>query len=156
VFGPFSVLLRSPELLERTQQLGEFLRFRSVVPIRLRELAILFCGREWEQPYVWFVHEPIARKEGLTPEVIAALAEARQPPNLTDDEQVVYEFSRQLLRTRKVTDQTFQQVKARFGEDGVVELAALHGYFALLAMEMNVARTPLPPEATKPFRDVND
>jgi 4-carboxymuconolactone decarboxylase len=144
VFGPFMVMLRSPEVLTHAQRLGEYLRFRSLLPIELRELAILITGRHWEQPYVWYVHEPVARKHGISNDVICDIAAGHRPelPVLEQDE--VYDFCHELTTTKSVSNISYTRVLRRFGEQGVIELTAIVAYFGLLAMMMNVARTPLP------------
>src|SRR6188768_1688403 len=79
VFGPFTPLLRSPELLRLVSDLGEYLRYRNALPRQLSELAILLIARHWTQPYEWYVHEPDARAAGLGGDVIAAIAAGRRP-----------------------------------------------------------------------------
>jgi 4-carboxymuconolactone decarboxylase len=145
--GPFGVLLRSPELCQRTQLLGEYLRFDSVIPQRLRELAILATAYHWRQSYEWQTHAPIARGLGIGEECIAALAGGRQPPAPAADEAVVLSFCRQLHAAHAVDDATYAAARGLLGEAGVVELCGICGYYALLAMVLNVARTP-PPDGT--------
>jgi 4-carboxymuconolactone decarboxylase len=142
--GPFIPMLRSPELLDRTQHLGEYLRYRGVVPHKLRELAILVTARHWGASYEWYAHAPIARKAGLAPTLIEALAVDREPTGLEADEETVLRFCRELHQSHAVNDSVYARALALFGEDGVVELTALCGYYALLAMVLNVARTPTP------------
>src|SRR5262245_64005535 len=62
VRGPFVPLLRSPELADRVQKLGEYLRFNSSLPARLNEMAILINARFWESKYEWNAHKPFALK----------------------------------------------------------------------------------------------
>jgi 4-carboxymuconolactone decarboxylase len=151
IFGPFSVLLRSPELLTRVQMLGEHVRFTSELPKRIREFAILIAGREMQSPYEWYIHEPIALRSGVTRETADALAAQRRPPHMTHDEAITYQFVTELHKTHMVQDATYDAFKARFGESGVVELTALDSYFGLLAQELNVARTAAPENVQLPF-----
>jgi 4-carboxymuconolactone decarboxylase len=149
--GPFIALLRSPELFERTQRLGEYLRFQSIVPQRLRELAILSTARHWHQNYEWQAHAPIAERLGISRRLIDALATEAVPEGLESDEAIVLSFCAELYQNRAVSDTVYLQALSLLGEDGVVELCGICGYYALLAMVLNVARTGLPPGAPAPF-----
>jgi 4-carboxymuconolactone decarboxylase len=144
VFGPFVPLLRSPELLDRTQRLGEYLRYDSAIPQRLRELAILVTARHFDQAYEWHVHARAAASAGLSSAVISALAAARTPSQMQADEATVYEFCTQLNGTHRVSDAIYAQAVALLGEAGVIDLCGVCGYYGLLALVLNVARTPLP------------
>jgi 4-carboxymuconolactone decarboxylase len=150
LFGPFVALLRSPELLERTQRLGEYLRYDSALPARLRELAILTTARHFAQAYEWHVHAPAAAAAGLAAEVIEDLADGRTPRKLEDDEAEVYQFCHEVLTTHRVSDGCYAAVHARLGEQGLVDLVGVCGYYGLLALVMNVARTALPEGAQPP------
>lgn len=140
--GPFVPLLRSPELENRLQKVGEYLRFGAAIGRRNTEFIILITARSWSQQFEWGQHAPIAQKEGIKPETIAAISEGRRPSNMTDEEDMLYNFADELLRNKTVSDATFERVKAKFGEKGVIDLTALMGYYTTLAMIMNVAQTP--------------
>lgn len=145
LIAPFVPLLRSPELMGHVQRLGEYLRYRSAIGLRLSELAILVTARRWSQQVEWAIHAPIAAREGLAPEAIDAIARGEPPPGLRDDEQCVHDFSIELHRDQAVSDATWARAVELLGEHGVVDLMALNGYYALLAMVMNGARTAVPP-----------
>jgi 4-carboxymuconolactone decarboxylase len=149
--GPFIALLRSPDLCQRAQLLGEYLRFDSMVPHRLRELAILATARHWRQNFEWQTHAPIAQRAGLTPRLIEDLAAGREPAELAPDEAIVLAFCLELHVDRGVSDTTYAQAHGLLGEQGAVELCGLCGYYALLAMVLNVARTPAPDGSASPF-----
>jgi 4-carboxymuconolactone decarboxylase len=142
VRGPFIPLLRSPYLCDRTQKLGEYLRYRSIVPIKLRELAILATARHWQQTYEWQAHAKSAIDAGLSEQAIDTLALEWDGAGLAPDEQTVLTFCRELHRFRVVSDPTYKAAKTLLGESGVVELCGICGYYTMLAMVMNVARTP--------------
>ena len=144
VYGPFVPLLRSPELTRRLQKVGEYLRYEPQLPPKLREMVILLVAREWTQDFEWHVHAPLAAAEGLARDVIDAIAEGRLPAAPGDGEALVHDFFFELLRARTVSDATYARAVDAFGEQGVVDLVALIGYYTTLAMIMNVARTPLP------------
>ena len=149
--GPWAVLLRSPELVNRARPLSDHLRFNSVLPARLSEFVILITARQWTQQYEWNAHYQAAIKAGLKPEIVQALAEGRRPDQMADDEQVVYDFCVELHRNRSVSDVTYARALAKFGEEGIVEAASIQGFYALLAMNMNAARTPLPTGTQPPL-----
>ncbi len=145
LIGPFIPALRSPVFMSRLQQLGEYLRFDNALGPKLGELAILLTARRFTQQFEWFVHAPIAAERGLSPDLIDAIAEGRRPIGMAADEAIVYDFFVELERTQSVSDETYALAVAAFGEAGVVDLVGIIGYYSLLAMLMNVARTPLPP-----------
>ena len=149
VFGPFVPLLRSPELTRRLQKVGEYLRYQAVLPRKITELIILLTAREWTQQFEWHHHLPLALAQGLNEKAAQAIADGRRPEEMSDDEEIAYELCRELGQSYSVSDQTYSRALARFGEQGVVELVVLQGYYTLMAMVMNVARTALP-EGTIP------
>jgi 4-carboxymuconolactone decarboxylase len=150
VFGPFVALERSPELMLRAEAMGEYLRFHNVIPQRLMELAIIITARQWTQQYEWNAHDPLAIKAGVSPEIVKAVAEGRRPQTMSDDEDIVFEFCTELHRNRGVSDATYARAVARFGEQGVIELTSLAGYYTFLSMVMNTTRTQVPKDSTTP------
>ena len=142
VLAPFVPLLRSPELANHVQRLGEHLRYRSAVGVRLTELAILVTAAEWQQAVEWTIHVPIAERAGVAPATVAALRRGERPAGLAVDEAAVYDVCTELHRQRCISDATWSRALALFGEQGLVDLIGVNGYYALLAMVMNAARTP--------------
>ena len=142
--GPFNAWMRSPELGMRLQAVGEQIRFKSSIPRHLNEFAILITAREWTSQYEWFAHHSLAMKAGLNPQVAAELAAGKRPANMKDDEAAVYDFCIQLHRAKKVDDAAFARVKAHFGEQGVVDLIGVSGYYTAVSMTLNVAQMPVP------------
>lgn len=146
--GPFIPLMRSPELMNRLQKVGEYLRFQNTVGLRNSEFAVLIVARHWSQPIEWAIHRPIAEKEGVLPATCDAIAEGRRPDNMTDDETLIYNVLEELRNNRSLSDPNYAQLLKRFGEQGVIDLVAHYGYYSLLAMTMNVARTAVPENGT--------
>ena len=144
VRGPFNVLLRSPELMSPVQKVGEYLRFRCALDRRIAEMATLIAARHWTQTYEWNAHHPLALKAGLKPGIAQAIAEGRRPTGMAQDEEVVYDVLAEALHNKSVSDVTYERGIKQFGEQNLVDLLAIAGYYALLAMLLNVARTPLP------------
>ncbi len=151
VFGPFIPLLRSPEVMLRAKAMGDYLRYKSVLPPQLNEFAILITARRWTQEYEWAVHQPIAVKAGLKAEITQALAEGRRPQGMSADEEMIYEFSSELHQNQGVSDATYARVLGRFGEQGVIDLIGVNGYYTFLAMVLNTTRTALPKGAAPPL-----
>ena len=143
-FGPFEPLMYSPEVMTLARSMGDYLRYKPKIGTTLSELVILMTARRWTQDYEWYVHAPIAQKAGIAPEIIAAIRDGRRPAQMSEDETTVYEFTAELQDTKRVSDATFARAKARFGKAGVVDLAAISGYYTFLAMELNAARYAIP------------
>ena len=148
VKGPFVPLIRSPELMERLQKVGEYLRFQSSLEQRISELIMLIVSRKWTQHFEWFVHVPLGRKAGLASETIDAIAEGRRPSGMPVDEEIVYDFCDELLRTKGVSETTYRRAVKAFGENGVVDIVGVAGYFTTVSMVMNAAHTPPVPDGS--------
>jgi 4-carboxymuconolactone decarboxylase len=142
VRGPFIPMLRSPLLMQRLQKVGEYLRFDSALPTRLNEFATLIVARAWSQQFEWIVHAQAAAKAGTSAASIAALREGRRPTDMSEDEALVHDLVTELLAQRGWCDASYARAVARFGERGVVDLAALVGYFATVCGVLNIAHTP--------------
>jgi 4-carboxymuconolactone decarboxylase len=145
--GPWVVLLRSPELMTRTRGLSDYLRFESVLPGYLREFVILMTARQWGQSYEWNAHYPLALDEGFSAEMAQAIAEGRRPEGMVEEEAILYGLVLELQRNHGVSDATYDKAVERFGEQGVVETVSLVGYYTMISMILNTARTPLPADA---------
>ena len=152
VRGPFAVLLNSPGTFAPAQALGAYLRFESTIPDDLRELAILVTARHWRQDYEWTVHAVLAAKAGIHARAIDALAAGTDARDLTAGQTQVMLFCEQLHRSGTVDDATFARAEEILGTTGIIDLCAVCGYYALLAMVMNVARNPSP-ATPSPFSD---
>jgi len=138
--GPFKVLLRSPELLKRAQYLGAFLRYDCTLSGPLSEFAILCVARIWSNDYEWHVHMPIARKSGVSDEIIDAMRHGRRPDGMSDEQAAVFDFSTELMQNRRVSNETYARAQKLFGDRGVIDLVGLNGYYSLLAMAMNAVQ----------------
>ena len=144
VRGPFAAMLRSPDVMLRAKAMGDYVRFKSTIPPRLNELAIIITARQWVQNYEWQAHRPLAEKAGLQPAIAQAIADGHRPAGMAADEEVVYDFCMELHANKSVSDATYARALAAFGEQGVIDLVAANGYYTFNAMMMNVARTALP------------
>jgi len=151
VRGPFAVLLRSPELADRVQKLGEHLRFNSALPPRLNEFAILINARFWGSKYEWYAHRPLALKGGLAESIADDVANGRRPAGMKDDEALVFDFCSVLHRQHFVDNALFARAVSTLGEQGVVDLIGVSGYYTLVSMVLNVAEVPLPAGVAPPW-----
>ncbi len=142
--APFNVYLRSPLLADKLRQVGEHIRFKSSLPTKLNELAILVTARHWTAQYEWFAHHRLAVKAGLDPAIAAQIAEGKKPTGMSSDEAAIYNFSHELHTDHGVSDATFKAVVDKFGEQGAVDLIAVNGYYVFVSMILNVDRSPLP------------
>jgi 4-carboxymuconolactone decarboxylase len=149
--GPFAVLLRSPELADRVQKLGEHLRFHSSLPARLNEFAIIINARFWESKYEWFAHRPLAVQAGLADAIADAVAKGQRPEGMKEDEALVYDFCTTLHRRHFVDDALFERATSVLGDQGVVDLIGVSGYYTLVSMVLNVAEIPLPAGTPPPW-----
>lgn len=145
VFGPFVPLLWSPEAMVRTGAMGDYLRYKSAYPPHLSEFIILLAARHWSQQYEWSVHYPIALKAGIDRAMVDAIAEGRRPPRMSDEQEMLYDFCTELMQNKGISDPTYARVLSKFGEKGVVDAISITGYYTLLAMLLNTARTPPQP-----------
>lgn len=150
--GPFNALLYAPEVGDAVQKLGAALRFESSLPGHLRELAILMVAQRWRANYEWHAHAPIAAREGLDDAVIAAV-KAGRTPGAQADVQCIHRFVTELMDTRRVGDETYTQTRALIGEQGLVELIALVGYYAIISGLLNSFEVGVPEGAPLPFGD---
>jgi 4-carboxymuconolactone decarboxylase len=149
--GPFNAWLRSPELADRYQRVGEYLRFHSSLGPRLNEMAILMTAAHWQSPFEWYAHAPLALKAGLAPETALAIARGERPAGMREDEAVVWAFCSELRERRNVSDATYAAALALWGERGIVDLIGVNGYYDAVSMTLNVAGVLPPAEAGVPI-----
>ena len=152
--GPFNAWLRSPEFADRAQKVGEYIRFNSSLDKRLNEFAILITARWWDAKFEWYAHYPLALQAGLKAEVAKDLAEGRRPRGMAPDEAAVYDFTTELRRERRVSDKTFAEAKRLLGEQGVIDLIGVSGYYDLVSMTLNVAEVAAPADGAFPLPDL--
>jgi 4-carboxymuconolactone decarboxylase len=148
--GPWKVMLRSPEMAHRLTQLLDYLRFKTSLPPRLNEFAILITARHWSSQFEWWAHHPLATKAGLSEAVMADLAQGRRPEAMPPDEAIVYDFCTELHRTHFVSDDTFRKAKEVLGEQQVVDLVAVSGTYTVVSMLLNTAEV-LPTDGSRPL-----
>ena len=151
--GPFAIWLQAPEFGDLAQRLGAHVRFNTALSPRLSEFAILCIGSIWKAQYEWFAHAPMAEKAGVKPQTIKDIKSGRLPKGAPKDEQAIYEFVKELHKTRRVSDRTYKRVHAFLGDSAMVELVGILGYYSLISMTLNVFRAQLPDDAPLPFAE---
>lgn len=144
VQGPLRAVILNAELADRWQALGALLRYNTSLPPRQSELAILVTGRACQSPFEWYAHRKEAEKIGISAEIIDALLAQAMPEGLSDDDRAVVAFAQELNRFKSVSDATYADALARFGDRTVMELTALIGYYTMVAMTLNTHEIPLP------------
>jgi 4-carboxymuconolactone decarboxylase len=150
--GPFNAWLRSPVLADRLQKVGEYIRFNTSLDKRVNEMAILMTAQAWGSQYEWYAHAPLAIKAGLDPAIVAAIGDGRKPEKMKDDEAVVWEFTTQLRRDHAVDDAIYARALEKLGEQGIMDLIAVNGYYDVVSMTLNVARVAPPAGEELPFK----
>lgn len=145
--APYQLSLHCPELTDKWQQIGELLRYRTGLPRRISELAILTTARHWSCNFEWYAHAPPALAAGLPAAIIEAIRVGEKPTFQAADEQAVHDYVSQLLRTHFVEEATHLAVRQVFGVTGVIELTAIVGYYVMVAMALNGHAYPLPSDA---------
>jgi 4-carboxymuconolactone decarboxylase len=143
VEGPYWPIIRSPGLTEVLQEVGAYYRYRCPLERKINEMVALMAARSWSQQFVWDVHILQALDAGLKNEIALALAEGRRPAAMAEDEEIAYDFVTELLATKGASDPTYARTVAKFGEEGTIDIIGIVGYYSLLGMIMNVARTSL-------------
>lgn len=151
--GPFAAFLYAPAFGMLAQELGGHVRYRTSVPPRLSETAILCTARYWKAQYEWHAHARIALKQGVTEATIRDLHAGRAPKSAPRDEQAINVFVKELYTKRRVSDAIYARVHKLLGDAGMVELVGILGYYAMIAMILNVFRMPVPDGAAPPFKE---
>ena len=151
--GPFAVWLHAPEFGHLAQALGGHCRYKTALPPRLSEFAILCTARLWRAQYEWFAHAPMAEKAGVSPKTIRDLRAGREPQSAPKDERAIYAFVRELYKTNRVSDRTYKRLHAFLGDAAMVELVGILGYYALISMTLNVFRMMPPADAELAFAE---
>ena len=142
--GPFVPMVRSPGLMRPVQKVGEYIRYTTKLDRRLGEMAALMAARYWTQQYEWHGHYPQAIKAGLKESIVVAIAEGRRPAGMAEDEEILYDFVMELFANKGVSDATYARTLAKFGDELLVDICGNVGYYVMIGMLMNVARTPVP------------
>lgn len=151
ISGPFLAWMRNPELADHAQALGAYCRFDTRLELKQSELAILVVARHWRSQAEWAIHAPIAEKAGIAAVDIEAIKAGQRPAFADPTCQLIHDYTSELLQTARVSDETHATATAALGENGVVDLVALIGYYGLVAMTLNAFNVPVPNGGEAPF-----
>jgi 4-carboxymuconolactone decarboxylase len=149
--GPYGMLIKSPELLKRYLLMTDYLRQKTSLPRRLNEMAILLEARLWDAQYEWWAHEPLARKAGLPEAIISDIREGKRPASMQPDEAIVYDLVTELLNKRQLSDDTFGRARQILGEQQVVDLVAVAGFYVMVSAVIIAGRVEIPNGAPAPM-----
>ena len=149
--GPFQLLIRAPEICEHAAKLGEHLRWGTSLPDRLSELAIIATAQFWRAQYEWYAHAPLAQKAGVPAAAIEAIRTGGSPNFAAKDEGLVHRLCSEIFRTQRLSDESFNEAVAALGEQGLVEIIGIIGYYTLIANTLNVFEVGLPEGERLPF-----
>lgn len=138
VWGPYAVLMRTPELASHIAAIGEHIRFQGLLKSNLREIAILATAIENKCEFEWFVHEPVAKESGVTDEVLLLLKSGSSLNHLPTLEHAVIEFVQETCQEKRVNNNLFHMVESVLGQEATLELVALIGFYSMLAVVLNV------------------
>jgi 4-carboxymuconolactone decarboxylase len=136
--GPFLGWIHSPELAQHAQRLGAFCRYQTGLPLRLSELAILVTAARWQAQAEWAIHHPIALQAGVVEADAELIRQGQRPAFADPDDALIYAFASELYNTKRVSDATYGKTVERFGHQVTINLVGLLGYYALVAMTLNV------------------
>jgi 4-carboxymuconolactone decarboxylase len=153
VRGPLAVWLHRPQLADRAQALGEYCRYGTSLEKRLSELAIIIMGRTWNAEFEWWAHKPIALQAGVSEAVVEAIRTNATPVFVKEDEAVVYDFLTTLHAQRGIPDALYARAVATLGEDSVVDLVGIAGYYTLISMTLKVFDVMPPADAPLELKD---
>jgi 4-carboxymuconolactone decarboxylase len=151
--GPFALWLRDPELARRADAFGSYVRSSTSVPRRLSELAILTVARHWTAQYEWFAHARYVEKVGLDPAIAEAIRTRKTPDIAKDDEKAVYALTMELCEDRTITDETYARALDLFGEQMVLELVTIIGFYTMVAVVLVSFRVDIPDGGAPPLDD---
>lgn len=154
--GPLRAVIHSPELATRWSRLGEFLRYSTLLPARLNELAIIVVGRHWNSQLEFHIHAEAAKVAGLGADCIEAIRLGEAPVLAEGEEREIYDYARLLVQTGTVPDDVHAAIVARWGERGAVELTGVIGYYTMVSMTLNAHGIPLPDGAAPPLPLLQD
>ena len=150
--GPFAVWLRTPELAEKIGTFGIHLRTKTSLPRRLFELVVLTTARTWTAQYEWFAHEKFVDDAGLDAAMVEELRQGRKPAFAEADEDLVYDIVIEISETRALADESYRKAIDMLGEQTVIDLLTIIGYYTMIAvvlvgLEVDTpdGSTPLPP-----------
>jgi len=148
--GPFSVLMHNPPLADAVNRVVDAIRKDGKLEKRLYELIVLIVVRHGGAAYAWAVHDPLARKAGLSGDMVDAILARRTPPFAKADEKAIYDAVTELLNTNKVGETAYQALIKHFGLEQTIEIVTCVGLYGMVGAVINTFEVPTP-NGEKPF-----
>jgi 4-carboxymuconolactone decarboxylase len=148
---PYRAYVRNPDLAPKLSALSDYLRWKTSLPPRLSELAILITARQWTAQYEWFAHYPLAMKAGLDPDIAKGIANGVRPEKMKDDEAALYDLAMALYRDKKVPDPVYKAALDKFGERGIMDIIGIIGYYDLVSMTLITMQAGAPNDSVPPL-----
>lgn len=146
--GPFNAALHAPATGRKIAQLGEALRFETSLDTRLLELAISTVGGHWRSNFEWYAHSRLAIKAGVPEAAISAIEKGEVPTFSEADEQAIYDLTNGLMNEGRAADEVYTSAQSHLGDQGMVELVQVIGYYCLISLTLNTFQVDLPPGET--------
>ena len=142
--APMMAWLNSPEMARHATRLGAVLRFDTIFPAKLSEIAILVTARHWSSHYEWYAHKRLALKGGMDPKIIEAIRDRRAPLFGDPKAQMIYDVAKSLHETRGLSPALYDEAIKVLGLRGLVEIIGLCGYYTMVSMTLNTFEFELP------------
>src|SRR3954470_6656114 len=142
--APMMAWLNSPEMARHATRLGAVLRFDTIFPAKLSEIAILVTARYWTAHYEWYAHKRLALKGGMDPKIIDAIRDRRTPTFDDPKGQMIYDVAKSLHEGHGLSRKLYDEAAKLIGKRGIVEIIGLCGYYTMVSMTLNTFDFDLP------------
>ncbi|WP_024509178.1 4-carboxymuconolactone decarboxylase [Bradyrhizobium sp. ARR65] len=142
--APMLAWLNSPDMARHATRLGEMLRFNTIFPPKLSEIAILVTARHFTAHYEWWAHKRLALKGGMHPDIVEAIRDRRTPQFDDPKAQMIYDVAKSLHEGHGLSKPLYDAAVDTLGERGLVEIIGLCGYYTLVSMTLNAFEFGLP------------
>lgn len=149
--GPLAIWLTQPRMADAAQSLGEYCRFHTSLGAQLAEICICTVGVHWKAEFEWYAHRDLALKAGVSEPILDAILAGTKPPFGNEKERLVHEFTKSVLETKRVPKALYDETKAALGEEGVVDICAVAGYYCLVSVTLNAFEVELPEGVSPAF-----
>lgn len=147
LIGPFNPMLRSPEIATALMNVEGTESKLTALSEQVRQVVILTVGGVWQAPYELYAHTAVAHKNGLSKEVIQALAEGREPSGLSEEQTIAHRFTKQIITVHQISPDLYKQAINTFGEKGIVDMIVLAGQYMTVSSLLNAFAVPAPNSA---------
>ena len=151
--GPSAILLHVPELAERFEHFRNYLVREQKLPQPMLHLAALITARFWSAQYAWWKRVELCLAAGIPAEVIDAVRDRRRPAFTDPDLEAVYDYVSELLENRRISDATHVRLQAIIGDECLIELVLIVGFYSMLGLTCNAFEPNFPAGVVAPLHD---